>query len=407
MIRRRNTSGVTTRTPDLDSVDSGIVDLHPETLAISLGRPPAVPDAPLNFPITPASALRPGGVLGYARDGHLPWTALEGAIGTLEGGHAVIFASGMAAATAVMGLFPPDPIVVAPGVAYMDVREGLGRLRGEVRWVDVTDTDAVLAACENANVLWLESPTNPLLGIADLPRLCGFARRRGIFCAVDNTFCTPLLQRPLALGADVVIHSATKAIGGHSDLLLGAAVTEDHHRLTRLQEIRARTGATPGALEVFLCLRGVRTLPLRLERAQHNATVLAQRLTEHPAVYDVRYPGLASHPQHERASAMAGPGFMLTFRVRGGAERADSLLNSLALLVHTTSLGGVETTIERRAKYPAERHTPGDLLRVSVGCEHVDDLWADLRQALERSESAPSKDHVPAGDVDEGGEPVP
>jgi len=364
------------------------MNLHPDTLAISTGRPPAVADGPLNVPIAPASALHPGGSSGYTRDGHRPWSALEDAIGTLEGGHAVIFSSGMAAATAVMGLFTPEPIVVAPTVAYMDVREGLQRLRGEVRSVDVTDSDAVIAACEHADVLWLESPTNPLLGIADLPRLCAFARERGILCVVDNTLCTPLLQRPLALGADIVIHSATKAIGGHSDLLLGAAVTTDPDRLARLHEIRTATGATPGALEVFLCLRGLRTLPLRLERAQHNATLLAERLSEHPAVYDVRYPNLQSHPQHERADAMAGPGFMLTFRVRGGAERADEVLHALELLVHTTSLGGVETTIERRAKYPAERHIPADLLRVSVGCEHVEDLWSDLNHALDRGRAA-------------------
>ena len=358
--------------------------LHSDTLAISTGRPPAVPDGPLNVPIAPASALHPGGSSGYARDGHPHWNALEQALGTLEGGHALIFSSGMAAATAVMGLFGAEPIVVAPTVAYMSVREGLQRLRGEVRSVDVTDTDAVIGACEHADVLWLESPTNPMLGLADLPRLCAFARERAILCVVDNTLCTPLLQRPLALGADVVVHSATKAIGGHSDLLLGAAVVAAPDRLERLHEIRLVTGATPGALEVFLCLRGLRTLPLRLERAQHNATLLARRLSEHPEVVDVRYPGLESHPQHERAGAMAGPGFMLTFRVRGGAERADAVLDALELLVHATSLGGVETTIERRAKYPAERHIPADLLRVSVGCEHVEDLWNDLRQALDR-----------------------
>jgi cystathionine gamma-synthase len=356
-----------------------------ETLAISSGRPPTVPDGPLNVPITPASALHAGGTSGYARDGHAPWTALEEAIGTLEGGHALIFSSGMAAATAAMGLFPPEPIVVGPTVAYMDVREGLARLRGEVREVDVTDTDAVIAACEGAHVLWLESPTNPLLGIADLPRLCAFTRERGILCVVDNTLCTPLLQRPLALGADVVIHSATKAIGGHSDLLLGVVVTADHDRHARLHEVRTVTGATPGALEVFLCLRGLRTLPLRLERAQHNAAILAERLSRHPTVSEVRYPGLDSHPQHARTGAMAGPGFMLTFRVGGGAERADAFLDALELLVHATSLGSVETTIERRAKYPAERHVPADLLRVSVGCEHVDDLWNDLQQALDRA----------------------
>jgi cystathionine gamma-synthase len=361
--------------------------LHPDTLAITTGRPAVVADGPLNIPITPASALHAGGESGYSRDGHHPWSAVEDAIGALEGGHAVSFSSGMAAATAVMGLFPAQPIVVAPTVTYMSVREGLAHLRGEVRSVDITDSDAVLAACGGADVLWLESPTNPLLGIADLPRLCAFARDRGILCVVDNTLCTPLLQRPLGLGADLVVHSATKAIGGHSDLLLGAAVAAEPDRAHALTEIRTVTGATPGALEVFLCLRGLRTLPLRLERAQSNATFLAQRLSEHPAVYDVRYPGLTSHPQHERARAMNGPGFMLTFRVRDGATEADAMLERLNLLVHATSLGGVETTIERRAKYPAERHIPADLLRVSVGCEHIDDLWNDLQQALKHPSS--------------------
>ena len=356
--------------------------LHPETVAITSGRPPAVPDGPLNVPITPASALHPGGVSGYTRDGHRPWIALEEAIGALEGGDAVVFASGMAAATAAIELFPRDPVVVAPSVAYMDVRERLGQRAAELRAVDITDTAAVIAACEGAHALWLESPTNPLLGIADLPRLCRFARDRGVLCVVDNTFCTPLLQHPLELGAHVVLHSATKALGGHSDLLLGAAVTSDATLLGRLRDIRTITGGVPGALEVFLCLRGIRTLPLRLERAQYNATVLAESLSTHPHVFDVRFPGLASHPQHDRAAAMRGPGFMLTFRVHGGAEAANRMLAALRLLVHTTSLGGVETTIERRAKYPGERAVPEDLLRVSVGCEHADDLWADLEQAL-------------------------
>jgi cystathionine gamma-synthase len=190
--------------------------------------------------------------------------------------------------------------------------------------------------------------------------------------------------------------SSTPSFTGHTgpeqqprQRLQHLAVRHVRWPAARLYKIRKVTGATPGALEVFLCLRGLRTLPLRLERAQHNAALLAQRLSEHPAVYDVRYPNLDSHPQHERVSAMAGPGFMLTFRVRGGVERADAVVNSLELLVHATSLGGVETTIERRARYPAERHIPADLLRVSVGCEHVEDLWNDLQQALDRSSTAP------------------
>jgi cystathionine gamma-synthase len=361
---------------------------RPETLVIGLGRPATTPDGPLNVPITPASALQAGGTAGYARDGHAPWAALEEVIGALEGGHALTFSSGMAAATAAIGLFPADAVVVAPAVAYMDVRRSLLRLqeagRAEVRLVDITDTDAVLAACDGASVLWLESPTNPLLGIADLPYLCAVARERRMLCVVDNTFATPLLQRPLDLGADVVVHSATKAMGGHADLLLGAAVVADETHFAALREMRELGGATPGALESYLCLRGLRTLPLRLERAQHNAGVLAERLSDHPDVSEVRYPGLTSHPQHQRCrDTLAGPGFMLTFRVRGEAARADALVDAVRVLTHATSLGGVETTLERRARYPAEQGVvPDDLLRVSVGCEHVEDLWADLRQAL-------------------------
>ena len=371
--------------------------LRPETAVISLGRPAAVADGPLNVPITPASALQAGGVSGYARGGHTPWAALEEVIGALEGGRALTFSSGMAAATAAIGLFAEGAVVVAPAVAYMDVRRSLVRLeaagRAEVRFVDVTDTDAVVAACEGADVLWLESPTNPLLGIADLPYLCAFARERGILGVVDNTFATPLLQRPLALGADVAVHSATKAIGGHADLLLGAVVVADDARFAALHEARNLGGATPGALESFLCLRGLRTLPLRLERAQHNASVLAERLSDHPEVSEVRYPGLASHPQHHRCrDTLAGAGFMLTFRVRGGAARADALVNAVTILTHATSLGGVETTLERRARYPGERGiVPDDLLRVSVGCEHVEDLWADLQQALVSTAGLPSE----------------
>src|SRR3954469_13334738 len=366
-----------------------------ETTVIALGRPAPVPDGPLNVPVTPASALQAGGSSGYARDGHAPWQALEEVLGALEGGQGLTFASGMAAATAAMRLFGPNPVVVAPQVAYMDVRRALLELQdaghAEGPLVDIPDTDAVLAACDGATVLWLESPTNPLLGIADLPRLCAAARARGQLCVVDNTFAPPLLQRPLALGADVVVHSATKAVGGHSDLLLGAAVVRSDAHLEALRHARELGGATPGALEAYLCLRGLRTLPLRLERSQDNAGILAERLSDHPDVHEVRYPGLPSHPQHDRAQrTLGGPGFMLTFRVDGGAARADALLAAVAVFPHATSLGGVESTLERRARHPAERGVvPEDLLRVSVGCEDVEDLWADLEQALASTAALP------------------
>jgi cystathionine gamma-synthase len=361
---------------------------HVETTLIAAGRPAAVPDGPLNAPIVPASALHPGGEIGYTRAGHPAWEPLEQAIGALEGGDALTFGSGMGAAAAAMALLPPNPTVVAPEICYQHVRATFEDLheqgRAQLRLVDVTDTDAVITACAGADGLWLESPTNPLLGIADLPVLLDFTRREGILSVVDNTLATPLLQRPLALGASVVIHSATKAMGGHSDLLLGATVTRDPEFLAGLARARSRGGSTPGALEAFLCLRGLRTLALRMDRAQHNAQVLAERLSEHPQVTEVRYPGLESHPQYARGrEVMTGPGLMLTFSVSGGAARADAMLDHLQLLVHATSLGGVETLLERRARYPDERGVPENLLRVSVGCEHADDLWADLEQALE------------------------
>jgi cystathionine gamma-synthase len=359
---------------------------HLDTVAVKAGRPPVVPDGPLNVGIVPASALHPGGDSGYARTDHPAWHALEQTIGALEGGRAVAYASGMAAVSAAIRVFPAHPVIVAPAVAYMGARSALRALgdagHAEVRWVDITDTDATLAATRGANVLWLESPTNPLLGIADLPRLCAHARDRGMRCVVDNTVATPMLQRPLALGADLVLHSATKGLGGHSDLLLGALVATDETLLAGLHEARDHDGATPGALEVFLCLRGIRTLPLRLERSQANAAELAARLSGEPEVVEVGYPGLESHPHHARALAMDGPGFMLTLRLTGGAERAGRFIDELQLTVHATSLGGVETTLERRAKYAGEAGIPPELLRVSVGCENVEDLWADFAQAI-------------------------
>lgn len=371
----------------MSAADAGGSERRTETLLITGGRPAPVPDGPLNAPIVPASALHPGEV-GYARGQAPAWRGLEQVIGRLEGGEAVAFSSGMAAASAAISLFGPRATVVAPSVCYQHVRGSLQELQDAgrivLRLVDVTDTEAVIAACEAADVLWLESPTNPLLGIADLPALCDFARDREILCVVDNTLATPLGQRPLALGAHVVVHSATKAMGGHSDLLLGAAVTRVPELLDRLRHARSHGGATPGSLEVFLCLRGLRTLALRLSRAQENAGVLAERLSTHPEVSEVRYPGLPDDPGHARArQVMDGPGFMLTFSVTGGAARADALLDRLRVLTRATSLGGVETLIERRARYPAEQGVvPENLLRVSVGCEHVDDLWDDLAQAL-------------------------
>jgi cystathionine gamma-synthase len=252
-----------------------------------------------------------------------------------------------------------------------------------VRLVDVADTDATLAATGGASLLWAESPTNPLLAIADIMALAEGAHALGVPLAVDNTFATPLLQRPLDLGADLVVHSVTKFLSGHADVLLGAAVTRDEARLAGLRERRHLAGAIPGPMEAYLALRGIRSLPVRMDRAQANAGELALRLSNHPAVARVRYPGLPSDPGHARAAKqMRGFGAMLSVELAGGHAAADGLCGRVRLLTSATSLGGIETTLERRHRWPGEEDVPPSLVRISVGCEHVEDLWADLDRAL-------------------------
>ncbi len=364
-------------------------DLRPETVAVTAGRLPREPGAPLSTPIVAASTYHHGAEPAYARSGTPTWAALEEAIGALEGGTATAFSSGMAAASAILDLVPPGARVVAPGAAYFGVTELLRERaeRGAIVLVpvDPTDLGAVVAALPGAALLWLETPTNPLLEVVDVEAAADAARAAGARTVVDATFASPLGLRPLALGADVSLQSATKLIGGHSDLLLGLATAADPALAARLHGRREAVGATPGALEAFLALRGLRTLPVRLERAQATAAELARRLDAHPAVERVRYPGLPSHPGHALAARMlAGPGALLSFDVRGGADAADRVCAALRLVVHATSLGGVETLAERRARYASERAngTPAGLVRMSVGLEHVDDLWADLARAL-------------------------
>jgi cystathionine gamma-synthase len=373
--------------------------LRPETAVICAGRPRRAGGEPLNIPVvlasnfhasTTAAPAMQEGSRAYARTDATPtWEALETAVGQLEGGHAVAFSSGMAAVAAVLDLVPAGARIVAPADCYFGVGELLADGQRQRRWavdrVDLTDTASVQAAVAGADLLWLETPSNPLLDIADLPALCAAGRHAGAIVGVDNTFATPLLQQPLALGADLVVHSATKFIGGHSDLLSGITIARQQALAERLRHRRGLTGATPGALEAFLALRGLRTLALRLDRGQRNASELARRLDEHPAVSRVRYPGLPSHPGHRTAAAqMAGFGAVLAFEV-ADAPTADRLCNAVQVIVCATSLGGVESTIERRSKLPGQGHVPPGLLRLSVGCEHIDDLWNDLNSALEQA----------------------
>lgn len=366
-----------------------LMSQRPATVAAHAGRR-AEPGAPVNPAIEMSSTFRQGASSLYGRDENATWEAFEAALGALEGGRALAFASGMAAISAVLGGLPLGATVVLADGAYNGTRkwcadaEARGWLR--VRLVDVGDTSAVITAAAGAAMVWLESPTNPGMGVADIAAICAGAHAAGAAVAVDNTLATPLLQQPLALGADVVVHSVTKWIAGHSDLLMGAVVVADDQRLEALRTRRSLSGGVPGSFEAWLALRGLRTLPARMERAQRTAGELARRLAASPAVERVRYPGLAADPGHAVASRqMSGPGAMVSFEVRGGAVAADAVCAAVEILTPATSLGGVETLIERRAQYAFEEGTPPGLLRMSVGQEDVEDLWEDLDKALARS----------------------
>lgn len=362
-------------------------DLKPESWLVTAGRA-SEPGAALNVPLVPASNFIIGSGRDYARDDGTPtWEALEEVVGGLESGRAVAFASGMAAIAAVFDQLPAGSRVVLPDDCYQGVAglaaAGAQRGRWSVQRLALDHTAGWIAACGTADLVWLESPSNPLLGVADLQAICAAPRKPGTIVAVDNTFATPLNQRPLEFGATVSLQSATKFIGGHSDLLAGVATTRDDTLRHALRKSRELSGATPGTLEAFLAVRGARTLALRLQRAQQSASALAERLQAHAAVALTRYPGLASHPTHATARrVLGGFGTIISFDVRGGAEAADAVCSNVRLIRHATSLGAVESTIERRAAIPGQQHLPPSLLRLSVGIEDVDDLWRDLDQAL-------------------------
>jgi cystathionine gamma-synthase len=352
--------------------------LHPETIAVVAGRPAHVGGNPLNQPITPASTFHFGEdvTVEYGRDGNPGWLALEAALGELEGGHCVTFSSGLAATTALLDELPPGTRAISQRAPYFGVAN-LMRQRAQLGLLQHQEHARLSVASlrptiEGAGLVWMESPTNPMLDVVDLPAVIELAKSAGAMVVVDNTFATPFHQRPLAMGANVVLHSVTKLIGGHSDLVLGALVAADPAFADRLRKRRHDTGAIPGTLEAFLALRGLRTLPTRLARMSESAAVLAERLAAHPRIARVRYPGFGS---------------MISFETTGSGDDAQRVCDAVRLVIQATSLGAVETTMERRARYPSEVavDTPATLVRLSVGLEHVEDLWADLAQALDRA----------------------
>jgi cystathionine gamma-lyase len=376
---------------------------HLETLAIHGGQDNEEVTGAVMQPIFQTSTYAqrsPGEHTGfeYSRTQNPTRFALERAIAALEGGsHGLAFASGCAATTAVIQLLDAGDHVIAGD----DIYGGTFRLFDKVMtrrgqrfsYVDPREVSAVEAAFEDATKLvWLETPTNPMLKLGDVEAIAKLCRARGVLLAVDNTFMTPVFQRPMELGADLVVHSTTKYIGGHSDVVGGAIATRSAELHDRLHFIQNSCGAVPGPQDCYLTLRGIKTLPLRMQRHAENAMAVARFLEGHAKVESVIYPGLDSHPQHELATRQtSGHGGMVSFYLKGGLDEARRFLEAVRVFTLAESLGGVESLIEHpaimtHASVPPENRAKlgiaDGFVRASVGIEHVDDLLADLDRAL-------------------------
>jgi cystathionine beta-lyase/cystathionine gamma-synthase len=374
--------------------------LHVETLAIHAGQAPDPTTGAVMTPIYQTSTYVQSGVgehkgYDYARTGNPTRTALETCLAALEGApHGLCFASGMAAIDTLLRLIKPGQHVLAGNDVYGGTYRLFVRVLSEYGlhfdFVEMSDLDRVRAAIKpNTRLVWLETPTNPLLKIADIAALAEIAHAAGAQLAVDNTFASPYLQQPIGLGADFVIHSTTKYIGGHSDVVGGAIVTNDTAAYERLKFLQNAIGAVPGPLDCFLTLRGLKTLPLRMERHSANAQQIAEFLADHPGVKQVIYPGLDDHPQqHIAQRQMRLYGGMISFLPVGDAATAKRIVEHTRIFALAESLGGVESLIELPAPMTHASVTGSPLqvdptlIRLSVGLEHVDDLIADLQQAL-------------------------
>jgi len=369
-----------------------------ETLAVHAGhRPDPATGAvmpPIHLSTTferAADGTFPGGYV-YSRDANPNRRALEESLAALEGGAAAAaFASGMAATTAVFQALAPGEHVIVPDDSYYFTRkllqEVFARWRLEHSAVDLTDLAAVERALRpTTRLIWVETPSNPLIRITDIAGVVALARRAGARVACDNTWATPMLTRPLELGADLVMHSTTKYLGGHSDVLSGALVARaDDELFQRIRTVQIAGGSVAAPFDCWLLLRGIRSLPYRMRAHCEHATAVAQFLALHPGVARVHYPGLASHPGHAIAARqMKAFGGMLSFEVRGARSEALGVAGRLELVTRATSLGGPESLIEHRASVEgAHTRAPEGLLRMSVGLEHPDDVIADLARALE------------------------
>jgi cystathionine gamma-synthase len=362
--------------------------LSTESQVVAAGRPAKKPDGALNPSIALNSTFHEGGPIGYGRYGNEAWSALEETISILEGGQTLIFSSGMAAISSVFSLLPTGSVIVAAENGYQGTTTMLKKMHDakkvEVRFVNLPNTDEVLKALPGAQMLYLESPTNPAIEVVDLPVVIAAGKKQGSIVVVDNTLATPMVQNPLPLGADISLHSVTKYLSGHSDILLGAVVTNDKSIFDGIEQARRYGGAIAGPFEAWIALRGLRTFALRMQRSQENAMELAKRLEKDPRVSKVRFPGLPSDPFHERAKTfMKGFGAMISFEVKADISQIDKMCNSSNLITNATSLGGVESIWERRRRWATESHTiPENLIRFSVGIENVDDLWSDIQSSF-------------------------
>ena len=370
---------------------------HPATLAVHAGNAPDESTGAVAPPLHLSTTFRhgPAGerVAGYEyqREGNPTNDRLREALAALEGGEtACTFASGMAAMTTLLECLPQGARVLFPDDCYSGLRmlfqEYLPERGIVASVVDMGDLDAVRAACATpVSMLWIETPSNPLMKISDIASLAGIGRASGAIVVVDNTFATPLLQRPLALGADVVMHSTTKYFGGHSDVLGGALVfSQDGELAGKVAHRLHVTGAVLAQLSAWLTLRGCRSLGARMSMHCANARMVVDFLVAHPAIERVNWPGLASHPGHDVAkNQMRDFGAMLSIEVRGGRDAALAMAGKLRVFTNATSLGGCESLVEHRASVEGPNpRSPQNLLRISVGLEDADDLIADLAQAL-------------------------
>jgi len=376
-----------------------------ETRAIHDGQAPDPRTGAVTVPVYQTSTYqqdaigRPREGFEYSRTGNPTRQALEEALASLEGGkHGLAFASGVAASTAVLNLLRPGDHVVAGDDLYGGTYRLLDKVYRpwglKIDYADSTDPASFAAAIRpETRLIWVETPTNPLLKIVDILAVAEVARKADAWLVVDNTFVSPYFQRPLELGADIVVHSTTKYLGGHSDVIGGAVITSDPDAWERIKFYQNAAGAVPGPWDAWLVLRGLKTLPVRLREHERNALKLAQRLEKHPAVGRVYYPGLASHPQHALATKqMSGFGGMISFELKGGFPAVERFVAKARLFTLGESLGGVESLVcyppqMTHAALGAEERTRrgirDDLLRLSVGLEHMDDLEYDLEQALE------------------------